>query len=121
MKIYFAHSREFNYQKDLYDPIRADRKIPQAEVILPHEYSDHSNNTRDFYRTLDVMIAEVSYSSIGLGIELGWAADDGIPIYCLYRQGSKPSGSLHAVTHEFYEYSSTEEMLEVIGEIISKL
>lgn len=120
MKIYFAHSRDLDYQNDLYAPLRACTSLPQSDIILPHEGKDHVNNTREFYRSLDLIIAEVSFPATGLGIELGWAADDKTPVYCLYRSGCKPSGSLHAVTDKFYEYSSKGEMIQLISDIIKQ-
>ena len=104
MKIYIAHSREFDYQTELYTPIREDTNLPQDDIILPHEPSHDPKHSRDFYRKLDLMIAEVSYPATGLGIELGWAADDQVPIY--------------AVTDHVLTYSSSAEMLNLIEKII---
>lgn len=120
MKIYIAHSREFDYEKELYWSIRASKKLPQADIILPHEPGYDNQQDRDFYRHLDLIIAEVSYPATGLGIELGWAADDHTPIACIYRAGRKYSGSLHAVTDHFYEYNSNEELQAAIEHIIAK-
>ena len=35
MKIYIAHSREFDYKNELYTPIK--KVLKDHEVILPHE------------------------------------------------------------------------------------
>lgn len=120
MAVYIAHSREFDYQKELYEPIRGDSNLSKKEVILPHEFSQTSDNTREFYKNLDVMIAEVSFPATGLGIELGWAFDSNVPIVCIYHQGAKISGSLNAVTKEFYEYNSTEQMLEITTQVAQR-
>ncbi len=120
MKIYIAHSREFDYEKELYWPIRASKKLPQVDIILPHEPGYDNRQDRDFYRHLDLIIAEVSYSATGLGIELGWAADDHTPIVCIYQEGRKYSSSLHAITDQFYEYASNEELQATIERIIVK-
>ena len=85
MNIYIAHSREFDYVKELYIPIRNDENLNENTIILPHEKNDFSSNTRDFYKNIDLLIAECSYPSTGLGIELGWASDDNIPTYCIYK------------------------------------
>lgn len=120
MNIYIAHSRDFDYQNELYAPLRASAVLPQNNLILPHETEHHTNNTREFYRSLDLVIAEVSYPATGLGIELGWAADDNVPIYCLHQKDHKPSGSLYAVSDKFYEYETSEELVEVVTSIISQ-
>lgn len=118
MKIYLAHSREFDYEKELYLPVRSDEALPQAEIILPHESGHDHAHGREFYAQLSLMIAEVSYPSTGLGIELGWAFDSEVPIVCIYRKGSHVSGSLRAVTDQFYEYASKTGLTQIIQNII---
>ena len=54
------------------------------------------------------VIGECSYPSVGLGIELGWAFDDKIPIYCIHRKDKKISGSLSAITENIYEYTDVK-------------
>ena len=119
MKVYIAHSRGFDFEKELYQPIRADDELEQENIILPHEASDASKNTREFYKNLDLVIAEVSYPATGLGIELGWAYDDGTPIVVLHRSDAKVSHSLYAVTQEFYEYHDCNEIPVIIKDIIN--
>jgi len=55
--------------------------------------NSNKKHSRDFYTNLDLFIAEVSYRATGLGIELGWASDDNIPIYCFYKKGTIPNSS----------------------------
>ena len=89
-------------------------------LLLPHEISDVSSNTRDFYKDIDLIIAECSYPSIGLGIELGWAFDDNIPLYCIHKKGTKVSGSIYAITQNIFEYKDIDEMIEIIEKIAMK-
>lgn len=119
MKIYIAHSREYNYQAELYAPIRQDATLPQADIILPHEEGYDIQQDRDFYRQLDLIIAEVSYPAIGLGIELGWAKDDNVPVVCVYQPQAKVSGSLRAVTGSFCEYHNADELIKIIQDQIA--
>ena len=118
MKIYVAHSKQIDYINDLYKPLRNDSFFKEYELILPHEESEYSSNTRGFYKSIDVFIAECSEPATGLGIELGWAYDDNKSIYCIYKKGYKISGSLKAVTDNFFEYNSLNEMIEIIKEIV---
>ena len=120
MRIYIAHSREFDFKNELYVPIRNDEELKELEFILPHEISDVSSNTRDFYKDIDLLIAECSYPSIGLGIELGWAFDDNTPVYCIHKKGTKVSGSIYAITQNIFEYKDIDEMLEIIEKIAMK-
>lgn len=121
MKIYIAHSKALNYVDKLYKPIRENEELKKYEILLPHEKTSASNNPRDFYKDLSVMIAEVSYPATGMGIELGWAYDDGIPIYSLYQKGCKVSGSLKVICNHFIEYSSEEELVDIIKNIIVEI
>lgn len=118
MKIYIGHSKDINYIDELYKPLRNDSFFNEYELILPHEKSRDSSNTREFYKNIDVFIAECSEPATGLGIELGWAYDDNKNIYIIYKKGKKISGSLKAVTDNFFEYESVEEMVEIIKEIV---
>lgn len=120
MKIYFGHSREVNYEKELYEYIRNDRVLSKENIILPHEKGYEGNNSREFYANLDLFIAEVSYPSTGLGIELGWAYDENIPIICIYKTSSKFSSSLKVITNNFYEYKNTDELISIIKKVILK-
>ena len=120
MKIYLAHSREFDYQHDLYDPIRRNSNLNQSDLIFPHEQSDSktSQHDRQFYKDLDLVIAEVSFPATGLGIELAWCADAKVPIVCISRRDAHVSGSLRAVCSDFYQYSDADELSRLVENII---
>lgn len=119
MRIYVAHSRDFDYINELYKPLRSDPFFNEFELILPHE-GEYSNHGRDFYKTIDIFIAECSEISTGLGIELGFAFDDDIDIYCIHKFNKKISSSINAVTSKIYAYHDVNEMLDVIKSIINE-
>lgn len=121
MKIYIAHSKDINYKEELYQTIRTDDSINKHNIILPHEINDKSNNDRNFYKTIDLVIAECSKPSTGMGIELGWLYDENIPIYCIYKQNSKISTSIYTITNKIYEYKNKSELLTIIKKIIDEL
>ncbi len=120
MKIYIAHSRKINYLDDLYRPIKESNLYKEHDIILPHDKSKSSNNTRDFYRKIDLVIAEVSEAATGLGIELGWLWEDRKKIYCIHRIDKKISGSIKTITDNIISYSSIDEMMNIINDIIEK-
>lgn len=121
MKIYVGHSTNMNFIDELYIPIRELEKEKGNSFILPHEKDLTSSNTREFYSTIDLFIAEVSFPSTGLGIELGWAYDSGIPIYCIYKKSCKYSNSLRSVTDKFLEYETIDDLKKVIIFIVSQV
>jgi hypothetical protein len=117
MKIYIAHAKAYDYINELYKPIRESELSKEHEIILPHELDDKSSTSREFYRSLDLFIGEVSYSATGLGIELGWAYDDEIPLYCIHKEETRIKGSIYAITNNIYEYTD-ETLVDTINHII---
>ncbi|WKZ27480.1 MAG: hypothetical protein QY330_02950 [Candidatus Dojkabacteria bacterium] len=115
MKIYFAHSTAFDYQEEYYNPIHSASWSKDFELVFPHEHNAGLYDSQGEMRSFDLVVAEVSYPSIGLGIELGWANSIGIPILCIYKKGTKYSSSLHAVTDNFIDYQNREDMVQNLG------
>ncbi len=118
MRIYIAHPTDMDYENEIYKPLRSDSFFSRYELILPHENSSKVINTRDDYKNVDVVIAECSKSSTGVGIELGWFYDDKKPIYCFYKNGVKPSGAVAVVAKEIIEYSGGNDLANKIKSII---
>lgn len=120
MRIYVAHSKKMDYINEIYGPLRRDKELNNHTLLLPHENSSKSNNDREFYKTIDMFIAEVTFAGTGLGIELGWVYDDNIPIYCLHKSGSKISSSVKSITNNIFEYSNEDEFIKIIKSIVEK-
>ncbi|MBR5389149.1 hypothetical protein IK146_01145 [Candidatus Saccharibacteria bacterium] len=118
MKIYIAHPANMDYENEIYEPLRNDSFFSRHELIFPHEESSKIINTRDDYRNVDIVIAECSRPSTGVGIELGWFYDEKKPIYCFYKTGMKPSGSVAAVAKEVIEYYDSNDLVNKIKNII---
>lgn len=121
MKIYFGHSKSFDYENEYYKPIEQNKRLQIETLIFPHKNGENKKHTRDFYTNLDLFIAEVSYCATGLGIELGWASDDNIPIYCFYKKGTIPTSSLKCVSNHIIEYDSLEQLSNNIEKIVIEL
>lgn len=123
MKIYIGHSTDYDFKKELYEPIRSSSLNTEHEIILPHEaYEDASDFvTRDIIKTCNLMIAEVSYPSTGLGIELGWADLTKCPIICIYHSGQRTSSSLKVVSDKFIEYTDKDDLMKKLKDTIAKL
>ena len=121
MKIYIGHSGSFDFKTELYLPIRNSDLNTNHQIILPHEKTDEPFSSKDFFKSCDLLIADVSYPSTGLGIELGWANNIGCPIVCTYKKGSKISNAIKTVTNKFFEYSSEEELISIIKTVINEV
>lgn len=116
MKIYVTHASTFDYQTELYKPLRDSNLHIEHQLILPHENSNELFSTKDFISQQELIIAEVSYPSTGQGIELGWADIYKIPIVCIYKSGSQPSSGLKMITEFFIEYGSRTDMVQKLNE-----
>lgn len=111
MKIYISHSKNFDFQKELYEPLK--NSGLKYEFIFPHENNLNAFNSKELFEKhlCDLVLAEVSFSSTGQGIELGWADIFQIPIACCYKSGSKISTSLRMVTKDFIEYDGSVDLI----------
>jgi hypothetical protein len=118
MRIYIGHSVGFDYQKELYEPLKASELFKQHELILPHEANPPTRNQKNFYSTLDLFVAEVSYPSTGLGIELAWAQDAGRKILCVHRADKKPSRSIGSLCTDIRIYNNMEELVKIIQSVV---
>ena len=119
MKIYVTHASNFDYQNELYLPLRKSKLNSLHEIALPHENSTNQFNSKEYMKDCNVILAEVSFPSTGQGIELGWANMYKKPIICLYKKGVKPSGALKVVSDTFIEYESSEDMVQSINTFFS--
>lgn len=113
MRIYVGHSSSIRFKEELYKPIRDSELNSQHEFILPHETSDLPQNSKEQMNTIDLMIAEVSASSIGLGIELAWAQEANIPVVAIHKEGTRVSTAVQTITKRIYPYQK-ETLIETI-------
>lgn len=106
MKIYVGHSSQYNYQEELYVPLMQSPLWPQHDWYLPHKSTATPINSKGLIEGCDLLLAEVSLSSTGLGIELGWANSAGIPIFAIYHADAKISLSLEIICQDLTAYTN---------------
>ncbi|MBO7718359.1 hypothetical protein J6S37_02600 [Candidatus Saccharibacteria bacterium] len=119
-KIYLAHSTDMDYVNELYKPLEDSDISLRYDIILPHKASNTISNTREDYSKVDIVIAECSKPSTGVGIELGWFYDDGKPIYCFIKSGLKLSNAALSIAKEVIEYKDGEDFVNKVKAIIEK-
>ena len=117
MKIFISHASSYNFENELYEPLRKSTIFSKHEFILPMQ-KDKFDTSLQTIQSCDLMIADVSYSSTGQGMELGWATILNIPVICIYKCGCKYSGALPEVFNTFIEYSSHKDMIEKITSLL---
>ncbi len=116
MKIYFIHASSYpNYENNLYIPIRQSELNKVYDIVLPHESSILPIHSKEIISSSDLIIAEVSYPSTGLGIELGWVGIEEREILCIHKAGRKPSSSLKLFCSDFLEYENQIDMISKIN------
>lgn len=105
MNIYISHSTSFDYERELYLPLKNSPLYSLHHITLPHERSSEPFSTKNYLATCDLVIAECSYPSTGQGIELGWADILNVPIIAMYRMNRNISSSISRVTKVILSYS----------------
>jgi nucleoside 2-deoxyribosyltransferase len=121
MKIYVGHSTSMEFRENLYQPLKDSRIAEKHEIVLPHDSDQFFDSKRFLREECDLFIAEVSDASTGLGIELGWAEEFGLPVICVFREGSEPSGALKAVTKQVREYRYREELVKILEKSVREI
>ena len=131
MKVYFACSisggrkDEIVYQKIVQTLLLMGVSVPNAHIAETGiEEIDALEEAQDIYqrdvqwiRESDLLIAEVTTPSHGVGYEIGYALDLGMPVLCLYNQEAEVSkmitGNPHPLlsVYTYQNWSQAEEIL----------
>lgn len=111
MNIYFPHSSGFDFKKEYYRPIKESGIVKEHNVHFPHE-TEETKNTIEIIEDADVIVAEVSYPSTGLGIELGWASKMKKPVLCVHKEEADVPSVLKFVSTNFIEYSNVDSLVK---------
>jgi hypothetical protein len=117
--IYFSHSHHVDYENDFYKPLLESKLSSCYDLILPHGSLYDGVDTREILINSDYLIAEVSYPGTGIGLELGRAESNNVPIICFIKKGFKCSSSVKR-SFEVIEYSDSEDMIKKIENIFLK-
>ncbi len=137
MKIYFACSitggRELEaaYQQ-IVAALSADgHEIPTSHLAQPEALENERNLTpqnvyqRDvnWINNCDVLIAEVSVPSHGVGYEIAFALGIGKPVLCIHRQERRVSKMITGNPHPLLvvkSYSTLEEAMSLVKGFLQK-
>jgi 2'-deoxynucleoside 5'-phosphate N-hydrolase len=138
MKIYFAGSiRAGRDDAAVYEALITGLR-PFGDVLTGHvgnpaltEAGDDGPDDRhihdrdmEWLKVCDLLVAEVSRPSLGVGYELGWAAALGKPVLCLHRTRSgRPLSAMIGGSPAIRTaaYSSTDEAKAIIGAFIREI
>lgn len=73
MNVYISHSGAYDYENELYKPVRESELSQVYHFFLPHEPENIDVDAKDELKRTDMLVAEASLSSTGQGIELAQA------------------------------------------------
>lgn len=119
MKIYVGHSTNFDYKNELYKPILESNLVNQNEFVFPH--LNKNFNSKEIIEQSDLFIAEVSFPTLGLGIEIGRAEMNNKKILCIYKEGTKISSSLKYVNVDILSYENEIDLVNKISNYIENI
>jgi len=99
--------------------------IADPTAVLDHHLSDKEIHDRDiaWLRESDLIIAEVTQPSLGVGYEIGRALEWGKPIITLYRNNGdrKLSAMIAGVDDiQVFRYNDLDEAKEYLDKVLSK-
>ena len=133
MKIYFAGAIRAGRQK-VYDYQKMVKKFEECggDVLTKHvadpELSIEGENIsfKEIYerdikwlKECDIVFADVTIPSLGIGYELAYAESLGKPIYAIYEQNANVSGFLRGDEKiTFLTYNNIDEVIDKIGKIM---
>lgn len=120
LNIYVSHSSKIDYTNELYKPLLNSSIALNNNLILPHSKEYEKINTKQIIMEADILIAEVSYPGTGIGLELGRAECNNVPIICFIKKGIKCNSSVSR-NFKVIEYENVSDMVEKLEGIVSKM
>lgn len=119
-KFFVTHSKNFNYQKELYDTIKTSKINREFEILYTTQFEDFQT-IKDELRKVDCLICEVTYPTIEIGIEMEWARSVEIPIISIAYKGTGVSKGVRLISHKVIEYTSSEDLIINLEECVEEL
>lgn len=123
MKIYVGHAgqEKWDFEAGLYRPLLDSDLAQQHEFILSYQQVKSFRDSEDIIKSSDLLVAEVSYASLGLGIEMAWARQYKVPVLAIHQKGTKPSSSVQIITDNVVVYEDSHSLIDVLEEFLSLL
>lgn len=117
--IYFAHSKDFPFESDIYEPIRKSPLFKQYHFIFPHAGGKVADSWESI-QSCDLLLAEVSLPATGMGIEIGWADVLEKPIIAFHQESKNPGKGISFVAKEVIAYSSVSDFIQKLTRVLQQ-
>lgn len=120
-QIYLAHSSKYDFQNELYKPIKASLLMSDYDFIFLLDTPNYLPNTKELIKTYSLVIAEMSYPSTGAGIEIGWADAFNIPIILIHNELFNPPPYLKTMSPFILKYNKANDIPILLAPILEEL
>lgn len=120
-KIYLAHSSKYDFQSELYQPIKQSALMDDYDFVFLLDTPDFLPNTKELIKSYDAVVAEIGYPTTGAGIEIGWADAFGIPLIFIHKDDFKPAAYYYDMGENIISYVSSGDMIEKLQQVLKHL
>ncbi len=72
LNIYFMHSKNFNYEEQIYKKVLSSSICLSQNIVLPYSNSNKNKYAKDLINKADIVIVDLYLPSFGLSLELKW-------------------------------------------------
>ncbi len=100
----------------------AETEVVENERMLTPQYVYERDV--DWIKNCDILVAEVSVPSHGVGYEIGLALNIGKPVLCIFQEGRKVSKMISGNPNPMLvlkNYSTLEEVLSIARNFLKKI
>lgn len=133
MKIYFAgtirggREKVYDYQKMVQQFEKCGAEVLTKHVADPNlSVKGENMSSKEIYerdikwlKECDIVFADITLPSLGVGYEISYAENSGKDIYAIYEKGANVSGFLRGDEKiNFLAYESVDEVINKINDIM---
>lgn len=125
LAISYSKRKQFNEEVNELQKLFTKNKIEL--LVFVDQYNFKPNQEKEMMTTAfeeieasDFLIAELTYKSIGVGIEIGYARAKGIPVVYLYRIHSEYSTTASGSADFVVEYDNKFDLIKLMERVLKK-
>ncbi len=116
------YKKEINALKELLDTIKVELLVfVDAYNFMPNQEKEMMQTAFDELDNSDILIAELSTKSIGVGIEIGYAYAKNKPIIYLYATDTEYSTTASGTANTVIKYKNTHDLIEKMKEVLRNI
>ena len=118
LNIYFIHSTKLDYNNLIYKKVLSSSVCLGHNLMLPQTKEYQEKYTKDLMQKADIIIAEVSNPTFGLGLELKWLQKQDKPKLFLSLNNEIPKKYKKYVNN--FKITNEETYLKTIEDFVSE-